>query len=53
MSSSNLIRLGGLVTVLAGVLIIVLTTVMFVDPIDPPNIAEESTTWSYGWLNCL
>ena len=35
MSSSNLIRSGGLATLLAGALMIVLTIVMFVDPIDP------------------
>jgi hypothetical protein len=53
MSSSSLIRLGGLATVLAGVLMILTIIAQVMGVIDFANIAEEATTGTYALLTWL
>jgi len=50
MSSANLIRLGGLATILAGASVITTTVVAFVVPMGSTNTAEGFVTSGYAWL---
>jgi hypothetical protein len=54
-SSSNLIRLGGLATMLAGALPIISTIPVLLSVIgsDLTKFAEEATTGTYAWLTRL
>ena len=49
MSSANLIRLGGLATILAGALVIITTVVAFVVPMGSTDTAEEFVAGGYAW----
>jgi uncharacterized BrkB/YihY/UPF0761 family membrane protein len=53
MSSSSLIRLGGLAPILAGALMIITVGAQVMGAIDFANIAEEATTGTYALLAWL
>ena len=53
MSSSNLIRFGGLATMLAGALVVISSIAPVMGVIDLANFPEVATTGTYAWLTRL
>jgi hypothetical protein len=53
MSSSNLIRLGGLATMVAGTLLIIVSIALIMGAVNVANRTEEATTGTYAVLTSL